>query len=114
MNSAQKLRLRSKANPSLVPVTRPLQQERIQLLLRKLPEWKQSKDGAYLTRTFSFADPGVQLALVGFIAALAVQEGHFLALALREGAVDCLLTTMTAGGPTTQDFDLARKISCLV
>jgi pterin-4a-carbinolamine dehydratase len=113
MSCPQKIPVRSREKASLVPVTSRLKPERVQLLLKKLPQWRQSRDGKFLSRTFRFADPGVRLAFAGFVAALAAEESHFTAVSLHQETVVCKLTTAGAGGLTSKDFDMARRISLL-
>jgi 4a-hydroxytetrahydrobiopterin dehydratase len=98
--------------PNLTPaaVTR-LKPERVQLMLRKLPQWRLSRDGKSLTRSFKFADPKAPLAFAGFITALAVEDGHYPAVTLNRETVVCKLTTPAAGGVTLKDFEMARRIS---
>jgi 4a-hydroxytetrahydrobiopterin dehydratase len=90
-----------------------LKPERVQAGLRKLPNWRLSRDGRSLVRTFTFAAERAPLAFAEWILALAAKEGHRPSVTLSSGTVECKLTTPSAGGITTRDFEMARRISTL-
>ncbi|HZF09178.1 MAG TPA: 4a-hydroxytetrahydrobiopterin dehydratase [Thermoanaerobaculia bacterium] len=113
MSSAPKVEVKSRENLARSPVTNRLKPERVQDGLRKLPNWRQSRDGRSLVRTFRFADTGAPLAFAGFVLTLAGQEEHHPIVTLHKGTVECKLTTPAAGGITVRDFDMARRISLL-
>jgi 4a-hydroxytetrahydrobiopterin dehydratase len=113
MNPAQKVTVQSRGNLARSPVTNRLKPERVQDGLRKLPNWRQSRDGKSLVRTFRFADAAAPLAFAGFVLTLAGQEEHHPIVTLHKGTVECKLTTPAAGGITVRDFDMARRISLL-
>jgi 4a-hydroxytetrahydrobiopterin dehydratase len=90
-----------------------LKPERVQLGLRKLPNWRPSRDGRSLVRTFKFAAERAPLAFVEWILAIAAKEGHQPTVTLSHGTVECKLSTPAAGGITTRDLEMARRISSL-
>jgi 4a-hydroxytetrahydrobiopterin dehydratase len=95
------------------PAISRLKPERIQDGLRKLPNWRQSRDGRSLVRTFRFADTRAPLAFAGFLLTLADQEEHHPIVTLHKSTVECKLTTPAAGGITVRDLEMARRISLL-
>ena len=90
-----------------------LKPERVQTGLRKLPNWRQSRDGRSLVRTFKFAAERAPLAFAELVLALAAEKGHQPSVTLCNGTVECRLTTQAAGGITTRDLEMARRISSL-
>ena len=88
-----------------------LKPERVQLGLRKLPNWRQSRDGRSLVR--KFAAERAPLAFAEWILAIAAKEGHQPTVTLSNGTVECKLSTPAAGGITARDFEMARRISSL-
>ena len=123
-------RLRRKAEESMPNVTsspvstrenalvRPksltrLKPERVQDGLRKLPNWRRSRDGKALVRTFKFTAERAPLAFAELVLAIAEKEGHQPTLTLSGGTVECRLTTPSASGITLRDLEMARRISIL-
>jgi 4a-hydroxytetrahydrobiopterin dehydratase len=105
----------STSTPSSVPsraITR-LKPERIQDGLRKLPNWRQSRDGKSLVRTFKFTTDRAPLAFAELVLSLAAKEGQQPSLTLANGKVECKLTSQEAGGITRRDLEMARRISTL-
>ena len=90
-----------------------LKPERVQLGLKKLPHWRQSRDGKALVRTFKLGAERAPLAFAEWILAIAAKEGHQPTLTLGNGTVECRLTTPSAGGITARDLEMARRISSL-
>jgi len=113
MNPAPKVAVSSRPSLARPSVTTRLKPERVQDGLRKLPNWRQSRDGRSLVRTFRFADAGAPLAFAGFVLTLAGQEEHHPIVTLHKGTVECKLTTPAAGGITVRDLEMARRISLL-
>jgi len=113
MSNVSKIRVQSNPSLALSAVTSRLKPERVQDGLRKLPNWRQSRDGRSLVRTFKFADAGAPLAFAGFVLTLAGQEEHHPIVTLHKGTVECKLTTPAAGGITARDLEMARRISLL-
>lgn len=114
MDRPQGTRVRiARENPARAATLQRLKPERVQDGLRKLPDWRPSRNGRALVRSFKFADEGAPLAFAGFILVLAAQEGHHPSLTLHRGTVECKLTTPAAGGITVRDLEMARRISLL-
>ena len=90
-----------------------LKPERVEAGLRKLPNWRQSRDGRSLVRTFKFAAERASIVFAELILALAAKEGHQPAVTLWNGTVECKLTTTAAGGITQRDFEMARTLNLL-
>jgi len=90
-----------------------LKPERVQEGLKKLPNWRTSRDGKSL-RTFKFATDRAPLAFAELVLALTAKEGQQPSLTLStNGTVECKLTTKVAGGITRRDLEMARRISNL-
>jgi len=113
MSAAQNVVVKSRENLARSSATNRLKPERVEDGLRKLPNWRQSRDGRSLVRTFKFADAAAPLAFAGFVLTLAGQEEHHPIVTLHKSTVECKLTTPAAGGITVRDFDMARRISLL-
>ena len=90
-----------------------LKAERVQLVLRKLPNWRLSRDGKSLVRTFKFTAERAPLAFAELVLAIAGKEGHQPSVTLSNGTVECKLTTPSAGGVTSRDLEMARKLGIL-
>jgi len=87
-----------------------LKPERVQDGLRKLPNWRRSRDGKALVRTFKFTAERAPLAFAELVLAIAAKEGHQPTLTLCGGCVECRLSTPAAGGITARDLEMARRI----
>ena len=75
----------SKENtPRSRAITR-LKPERVEAGLRKLPNWRRSRDGRSLVRTFKFAAERAPLAFTELVLALAAKEGHSRKRAWKSG-----------------------------
>jgi 4a-hydroxytetrahydrobiopterin dehydratase len=103
----------ARENPARSRAITRLKPERVQDGLQKLPNWRQSRDGRALVRTFKVANGRAPLALAELILALAEQEGHPSSVTLWNGTVECKLTTPAAGGITCRDLEMARRINSL-
>ena len=79
--------------------------------LARTPRW--GRAGKAIARTWRFADFRAAMAFVNGVADLAEREGHHPDIAIRYGEVTLALWTHAAGGLTTRDFDLARKLDAL-
>ena len=90
-----------------------LKPERVQLAMRKLANWRPSRDGRALVRTFKFTAERAPLAFAELVLAIAEKEGHPPTLTLSGGTVECRLTTTSASGITLRDLEMARRISIL-
>lgn len=76
---------------------------------RALGSWQ--VEHGELVRTFSFPDFRASLAFVNQVGELAEAAGHHPDIDIRYNKVRLALMTHDAGGLTTKDFDLARKIN---
>ncbi|MEX1119713.1 MAG: 4a-hydroxytetrahydrobiopterin dehydratase [Terrimicrobiaceae bacterium] len=80
----------------------------IQDALAGLPQWK--RDGSTLEATFQFPSFSEAMAFVNRVAALAEEANHHPDIDIRWNKVRLTLTTHSAGGLTTKDFELARQL----
>ncbi len=80
--------------------------------LREIPEW--ARAGTAITRTWTFDDFPPALAFINRIGELAESANHHPDIFNSWATVRLTLTTHDAGGLTSRDFDLARKIDALV
>ncbi len=88
--------------------------DEIQTNLAKLDlEWA-TPGQATLTRVFNFDDFKQALAFVNKIGDLAEELNHHPDIELNYGKVVVNLTTHSAGGLTSKDFELANQIDQLV
>jgi 4a-hydroxytetrahydrobiopterin dehydratase len=87
----------------------PLSGTEINSRLRSLESWQVEK--GELVRVFTFADFRTALAFVNQVGELAEAAGHHPDIDIRYNRVRLALVTHDAGGLTTNDFDLATKIS---
>ena len=76
---------------------------------RSVESWR--VEGGELVRTFSFPDFVAALRFVNQVGDLAEAAGHHPDIDIRYNRVRLALVTHDAGGLTTKDFDLARKIN---
>jgi 4a-hydroxytetrahydrobiopterin dehydratase len=88
-----------------------LSPEKIEAALATVPAWK--KQGATITRTYSFKDFPAAVKFVNAVAELAEQAWHHPDIDIRWNKVTLALTTHDAGGLTEKDFELARKFDAL-
>ena len=79
----------------------------------ELGTWDLGPDAKSISRAFKFKDFKENMAFVNKVAELAESEGHHPDIAIRYGEVTLALWTHAAGGLTTRDFDLARKLDAL-
>ncbi len=88
-----------------------LSEAEIATRLLDTPEW--SRDGAAITRTWTFDDFPPALAFINRVGELAESANHHPDIFNSWATVRLSLTTHDAGGLTDRDFDLARKIDAL-
>lgn len=89
----------------------PLDQDRIRSELQTLAQWQLNGDAIEKTITFpTFADG---IAFVNAVASLADEADHHPDIDIRYTAIKLSLSTHSAGGLTSKDFDLARKIDAV-
>lgn len=80
----------------------------IRAALIAVPGWK--KRGAVITRVFEWTDFAAAMRFVNAVARLAEKAGHHPDIDIRWNRVTLRLTTHDAGGLTTRDFALAKRI----
>jgi 4a-hydroxytetrahydrobiopterin dehydratase len=90
-------------------VAHALTAEQVDDRLRQSPGW--SGDTSALRRNVEFPDFPTAIAAVGEIAQAAEQMDHHPDMHIRWRTVTFTLSTHSAGGVTSLDFDLARRIS---
>jgi 4a-hydroxytetrahydrobiopterin dehydratase len=83
----------------------------IKQALATVPSWK--KKGSAIVRTFEFEDFVGAMKFVNATAKLAEKAQHHPDIDIRWNKVGLLLTTHDAGGLTTKDFELARKLDAV-
>jgi 4a-hydroxytetrahydrobiopterin dehydratase len=85
-----------------------LTSEEINKALRGCPGWQQYGDT--ITRTYEFPSFRASLAFANFVGELAEAHDHHPDLDIRYNKVKLTLSTHSAGGLTTKDFELADLI----
>ncbi len=91
----------------------PLPHDKIQELLRQVPDWQAERDH-HLEKEYKFPDFVQALAAVNRIGALAEEQGHHPDLHLAWGKVKVVIWTHKIDGLTESDFILAAKIEEIV
>ena len=86
-----------------------LSQTEMQGKLRALPGWELVK-GKSIQKKFAFSDFKAALAFVNQVGELAEKSEHHPDITINYNKVTLTLSTHTAGGLTTKDFDLAGHI----
>lgn len=89
----------------------PLSDIEIQRELGSLSGW--ARRGNALTKQFTFADFPAGIDWVRRVAELAEQRDHHPDIDIRYTRITIVLSTHSAGGITTKDFELARAIEGL-
>ncbi|MFA4825154.1 MAG: 4a-hydroxytetrahydrobiopterin dehydratase [Methanoregula sp.] len=88
----------------------PLTRKETMELLSQVPGW--SLDSGHLTRTFELASAGACITFFTEVMDLAVQEGHFPDITMKESRYfEVRFYTYPAGGLTLNDFIMAAKIN---
>ena len=88
-----------------------LTEEAIGTELAGVPGWH--RDGSSITRTVTRDDFRAAMLFVGAVAYLAEEANHHPDILIQWNKVTLTLSTHSAGGLTSNDFDLATKISAL-
>lgn len=88
-----------------------LSQDEIVAHMNELAEWK--RDGAAITRKFTFKNFEQALAFTNKVGQLAEAEGHHPDFTLGWGYVGLTLTTHDCGGLSRNDVIMAAKIDAL-
>ena len=86
-----------------------LSQTEIQGKLHGLPGWEPTKSKA-IQKKFTFGDFKEALAFVNQVGELAEKSDHHPDITINYNKVTLSLSTHSAGGLTTKDFDLAGHI----
>ncbi|HEY5056181.1 MAG TPA: 4a-hydroxytetrahydrobiopterin dehydratase [Acidobacteriaceae bacterium] len=92
----------------MAPDKQTLSQDELAALTRELPEWK--LDNGQLVRAWDFKDFVTALAFVNRVGELAEQAGHHPDIDIRYNRVRLALVSHDAGGITSRDADMARRI----
>jgi 4a-hydroxytetrahydrobiopterin dehydratase len=85
-----------------------LEPEAVQTLLQEVPEWKLGENT--ISRTFELANFPLAIAFVNKVADEAEKANHHPDIDIRWKSVRLALSTHSAGGLTSADFTLARKL----
>jgi 4a-hydroxytetrahydrobiopterin dehydratase len=85
-----------------------LEPEAVQTLLQEVPQWKLEENT--IARTFEFASFPLAIAFVDKVAEEAERANHHPDIDIRWKKVRLVLSTHSAGGLTSADFTLARKL----
>ena len=80
--------------------------------LKKVPEWELAKNA--ISRTFEFDSFSEAIDFVNDVAEIAEEANHHPDINIRYDKVRLVLTTHSAGGLTTSDFQVAARIDHLV
>lgn len=88
-----------------------LEEDAITRELATVPSWQRAPDaGSEIRRSVSLPSFRAALAFVAYVGELAEAANHHPDIDIRYNRVDLALTTHSAGGLTTNDFELARRI----
>jgi len=85
-----------------------LEPEAVQTLLQEVPEWKLEENT--ICRTIDFASFPLAIDFVNKVAEEAEKANHHPDIDIRWKTVRLALSTHSAGGLTSADFTLARKL----
>jgi 4a-hydroxytetrahydrobiopterin dehydratase len=85
-----------------------LNTEAVQNLLQEVPEWKLEEDA--IVRSFELPSFPAAVAFVNKVAEEAEKANHHPDIDIRWRTVKLTLSTHSAGGLTSADFMLARKL----
>lgn len=85
-----------------------LEEDAIARELGTVPTWRRTGDE--IRRTVSLPSFRAALAFVAYVGELAEAANHHPDIDIRYDRVELALTTHSAGGLTTNDFELARRI----
>jgi len=85
-----------------------LEPEAVQTLLQEVPEWKLEENT--ISRAFELASFPLAITFVNKVAEEAEKANHHPDIDIRWKTVRLTLSTHSAGGLTSADFTLARKL----
>ncbi len=108
---AQAHPLAPKPNPARIPPMQTLDSTQIHSALATVPGW--TLTGNTIVRAFEFPDFPEAIRFVNRLADEAENAGHHPDIDIRWNRVRLSLTTHDAGGLTSKDFDLARRLDAL-
>lgn len=92
----------------------PLTDEERDQWLEVLPKWKLARDGAAIRRSFKFKDFSEAFAFMTRVAILAEKRDHHPEWSNVYNKVEIELTTHDAGGLSSRDIKMAKKIDDLL
>jgi len=90
----------------------PLEQERVDALLKQVPEWEQRAQT--ITRKWKFEDFYQTMAFVNAVAWVANRENHHPDMEVGYNTCRVSFTTHAIGGLSQNDFICAAKIDALL
>lgn len=90
-------------------MSRLLDSEEISRQLQELPDW--TLDGDQIVADFEFENFGAAMVFVNRTAEQAEEANHHPDIDIRWNKVHLVLTSHDAGGLTSQDIELAHRIS---
>ena len=82
--------------------------------LADLTQWRLTREGAAIERSFEFGDFSAAFAFMTRVALLAEQQDHHPEWSNVYNRVEIALTTHDAGGLSARDMRMARAIDALV
>jgi len=89
-----------------------IEEDEIETLLKKLPEW--DLEDKSIVRVVEFDEFMQGIDFVDGVAEIAEEAGHHPDIDIRWTTVTLRLTTHDVGGLTESDFEVARKIDTLL
>lgn len=89
-----------------------LEEEELQIALRKCPEWE--NENKFITRTIEFEEFNDAIDFVNDLAEIAEEAQHHPEIIIRHTKVKLKLTTHDSGGITELDIQLAQRVDNLV
>jgi 4a-hydroxytetrahydrobiopterin dehydratase len=92
----------------------PLSREKIQSLLKQIPEWELSADNKFIYRRYSFKGFYKTMAFVNAVAWIANQENHHPDITLGYNYCVINYTTHAIEGLSENDFICAAKVNALI
>jgi pterin-4a-carbinolamine dehydratase len=99
-------------HPPPPPAVR-IEPEHVRRQLAALPGWELCDGGDAICRVFPFPSLEVADTFAHLAFAFGYEAKHYPALTVVNGMVVCRFTTLEAGGVTSKDFEMARRISLL-
>jgi pterin-4a-carbinolamine dehydratase len=94
-----------------LPPSDKLKAERVELMLKSMPEWKVEAEQQALVRVFEFRSHAVATSFVHWVFTLSERRSQFPEVRLQQSRVALTLSTPKLKGVTLRDIDFARIIS---